>query len=48
MGLVDNAFGMPTAPGLGVTFDEAEALRRPMQMWDAPRLSRDDGAFTNW
>ena len=48
MALVDNAFPLPTAPGLGVTFDEVEALKRPMEMWDPPRLSRDDGAFTNW
>ena len=46
--LVDHAFPLPTAPGLGVTFDEKEALRRPMEMWHAPRLTRDDGALTNW
>lgn len=46
--LIDNAFRLPTGPGLGVTFDEAEARRRPMTMWEPPHLRRDDGAFTNW
>jgi hypothetical protein len=46
--LVGNAFLPPTAPGLGVTFNEAEARKRPMQMWSPPRWTRDDGGFTNW
>ncbi len=48
LALVDNAFPVPTAPGLGVSFDEDQARARPMEMWHAPRLSRDDGALTNW
>jgi galactonate dehydratase len=46
--LVNNAFPLPTAPGLGVTFDEERAEQYPIQMWNPPRFVRDDGAFTNW
>ncbi len=46
--LVDNVFLPPTAPGLGVTFDEDEARKRPLEMWQAPIFRRSDGTFTNW
>lgn len=38
----------PERPGLGVTFDEAAALKHPYQAVVAPMLHRQDGAFTNW
>ncbi len=39
----------PDAPGLGVEFDIAEAERSlSVPGGFAPRLTRDDGAFTNW
>lgn len=48
MQLANNAFPLPTAPGLGVTFNEDEAIKRPMEMWHAPLFKRADGALTNW
>jgi galactonate dehydratase len=41
-------FPLPTAPGLGVTFDEEAAARYPFAYWEAPHLHRRDGAYTNW
>ncbi|HVB96278.1 MAG TPA: mandelate racemase/muconate lactonizing enzyme family protein [Chloroflexota bacterium] len=41
-------FPLPTAPGLGVTFDESVAERYRFDFWEAPKLHRGDGAFTNW
>ena len=38
----------PTAPGLGVEFNEAAVSRYPANRGDCPRLRRADGAFTNW
>jgi L-alanine-DL-glutamate epimerase-like enolase superfamily enzyme len=38
----------PTAPGLGVVFDEAAAKARPFQMAEFPHYRRLDGSFTNW
>ncbi|MCC6945619.1 MAG: mandelate racemase/muconate lactonizing enzyme family protein [Thermomicrobiales bacterium] len=42
------AFPIPTAPGLGVTFDEASAKDHAFEYWDAPRWQRRDGSYTNW
>jgi galactonate dehydratase len=41
-------FPLPTAPGLGVTFDEAVAPRYAFDYWEAPKWQRRDGQFTNW
>jgi galactonate dehydratase len=41
-------FGLPTTPGLGVTFDESAAERYQFAYWEAPHLHRRDGAYTNW
>jgi galactonate dehydratase len=38
----------PTAPGLGVVFDEAAARARPFQMAELPHYRRLDGSLTNW
>jgi galactonate dehydratase len=43
-----DAFPLPTAPGLGVEFDEAAAERHAFEFWQAPHLQRRDGAYTNW
>jgi L-alanine-DL-glutamate epimerase-like enolase superfamily enzyme len=37
-----------TRPGLGIEFDRDAARKHPFQMWEPPRLSRQDGSFTNW
>ncbi|MGB3305046.1 MAG: mandelate racemase/muconate lactonizing enzyme family protein [Thermomicrobiales bacterium] len=41
-------FPLPTAPGLGVEFDEEAAKQHPYQTWIAPRYHREDGSYTNW
>lgn len=41
-------FPLPTAPGLGVTFDESVVAKYPFAFWEAPHLRRRDGAYTNW
>lgn len=38
----------PDRPGLGVEFDEDALSSYPAVTGDCPRLSRADGAFTNW
>lgn len=38
----------PTAPGLGVEFDESAVASVPPVTGDCPRLQRRDGSFTNW
>jgi galactonate dehydratase len=38
----------PTAPGLGVEFNEEAAKECPYQPEQGPRLRRLDGSFTNW
>ncbi|MBA2277438.1 MAG: mandelate racemase/muconate lactonizing enzyme family protein [Chloroflexia bacterium] len=42
------SFPLPTAPGLGVEFDEAAAVDHPFEFWAPPRWRRPDGAYTNW
>ncbi|MGI8482746.1 MAG: mandelate racemase/muconate lactonizing enzyme family protein [Thermomicrobiales bacterium] len=41
-------FPLPTAPGLGVDFDENAAANHPYKTWIAPRYHREDGSYTNW
>ncbi|MBM4436757.1 MAG: mandelate racemase/muconate lactonizing enzyme family protein [Actinobacteria bacterium] len=41
-------FPVPTAPGLGVEFNEALAARQPHAFGLRPRLHRRDGSLTNW
>ena len=43
-----DSFPLPTAPGLGVTFDESVAAQYPFEPWEAPHWQRRDGAYTNW
>lgn len=38
----------PTAPGLGVVFDEEAAKAHPFQQSSGPLLRRLDGSLTNW
>jgi galactonate dehydratase len=38
----------PTAPGLGVAFDEEAARRQPFRMAEFPHYRRLDGSLTNW
>ncbi|TXE07217.1 mandelate racemase/muconate lactonizing enzyme family protein [Seonamhaeicola algicola] len=41
-------YPLPTAPGLGVEFNEALALKEGFKPVEIPRLKRNDGSFTNW
>jgi len=43
-----NGFPLPTAPGLGVEVDEAVLREMKLKFWEAPRLWRSDGSYTNW
>ncbi|HEV8636853.1 MAG TPA: mandelate racemase/muconate lactonizing enzyme family protein [Chloroflexota bacterium] len=45
---VGTSFPLPTAPGLGVEFDESAAGRYAFKFWEAPHLRRRDGQYTNW
>lgn len=38
----------PEKPGLGIEFDEQAVKNYPPVEGDCPRLTRDDGSFTNW
>lgn len=46
--IVGNAFVLPTAPGLGVTFNAKAAKEHPFSAWEAPHWRRRDGSYTNW
>jgi galactonate dehydratase len=43
-----DSFPIPTAPGLGVTFNEEAAKEHAFEYWEAPHLRRRDGSYTNW
>ena len=38
----------PTAPGLGIEFNEEATTKYPFKPLHGPRLHREDGSFTNW
>jgi galactonate dehydratase len=46
--LVGNSFPVPTAPGLGIDFDEKQAQDQSWRFWEAPHYHRADGSVTNW
>ena len=46
--LAGDAFDLPTAPGLGVGFDEDAARDHAFEFWEAPHWQRRDGSYTNW
>lgn len=39
---------IPTAPGIGVTFNREAALRHPADMTEPPHFVREDGSYTNY
>ena len=41
-------FPVPTAPGLGVEFNEEAAKEAAFKFWEAPKLDRADGSVQNW
>ena len=46
--IAGDSFPLPTAPGLGVTFDEEMAAKYQFEYWEPPHWQRPDGAYTNW
>ena len=46
--LAGAAYPVPTAPGLGVEFNEEYAKAHEFKFWEAPRLYRRDGSVQNW
>ena len=42
------SFPLPTAPGLGVEFDEAAAAKHPHSLTEMPHYHKPDGSHTNW
>ena len=46
--LEGDRYPLPTAPGLGVEFNEDAVANNPFAMWEAPHWQRTDGAYTNW
>ncbi len=38
----------PTAPGLGIEFDREAIKKYPFEVIGLPKLTREDGSFTNW
>lgn len=41
-------YPLPTAPGLGIEFNEELAEKHEFQAVEIPRLKRRDGSYTNW
>ena len=41
-------YPVPTAPGLGVEFNEKDFGDKPFKFWEAPKLFRKDGSVQNW
>jgi galactonate dehydratase len=46
--LEGDAYLLPTAPGLGVEFDERAVADHLFEPWEAPHWRRRDGSYTNW
>ena len=41
-------YTVPDAPGHGVDVDEEAVQARSFEFWEAPRMKKPDGSFTNW
>ena len=46
--LTGPGYPVPTAPGLGVEFNEELAKEQAFKFWEAPKLYRRDGSVQNW
>lgn len=46
--LEGNWFPVPDTPGLGVEVNEDYVRSQSFKFWEAPRLHRRDGSYTNW
>ncbi len=45
---VNGSFPLPTAPGLGVEFNEDALADHEFEFWAPPRWQLPDGSYTNW
>ncbi|MEO1246865.1 MAG: mandelate racemase/muconate lactonizing enzyme family protein [Pseudomonadota bacterium] len=41
-------YDVSDAPGHGVDVNEEEVARQTFKFWEAPRMKKPDGSFTNW
>ncbi|NKB71416.1 MAG: mandelate racemase/muconate lactonizing enzyme family protein [Candidatus Latescibacteria bacterium] len=48
MKLEGSRYPVPNTPGLGVEVNEEMVAAQEFKFWEAPRLKRRDGSFTNW
>ena len=44
----DSAYQVSHAPGHGVDVNEEAAKQQTFEYWEAPRMKKPDGSFTNW
>ncbi|AMX02880.1 mandelate racemase/muconate lactonizing enzyme family protein [Microbulbifer thermotolerans] len=45
---VNRAYPVGDAPGLGIDVNEALIAEQSFKYWEAPRLYKPDGSYTNW
>lgn len=46
--VANTVYQIPDAPGLGMDVLEEELKAQSFKFWEAPRLHKNDGSFTNW
>ncbi|WP_166425806.1 mandelate racemase/muconate lactonizing enzyme family protein [Paraglaciecola sp. 20A4] len=46
--VLENTLKVNSAPGLGVDVNEDLIRNLPFKYWEAPRLHKKDGSYTNW
>ncbi|MCI2285637.1 mandelate racemase/muconate lactonizing enzyme family protein [Colwellia sp. MSW7] len=46
--VINNAFNVSNLPGLGIDVNEDEIKDLTFKYWEAPRLFKSDGSYTNW
>ncbi|XPF94546.1 mandelate racemase/muconate lactonizing enzyme family protein [Colwellia sp. RE-S-Sl-9] len=46
--VINNAFNVSDSPGLGIDVNEDEIKDLTFKYWEAPRLYKSDGSYTNW
>lgn len=44
----ETRYAIPELPGLGMDVDEERIKTESFKFWEAPRLFKEDGSYTNW
>ncbi|MGX5856553.1 mandelate racemase/muconate lactonizing enzyme family protein [Dyadobacter jiangsuensis] len=44
----ETRYAIPELPGLGMDVDEERIKAESFRFWEAPRLFKEDGSYTNW